>query len=118
MSTLSQYTTTDEPDHEIAKRVIASTLANEARGKANAISSADLADRTPVSASTVRDLVPQVMAEYCLPIGDSNGYFIIEDREEYARQVDRKIRQAETSRERARLISSTFNRTQGGKFND
>ena len=113
MTTLNQYTQTNELDHELAKRVIARTLANEARGRPNAISSADLAERTPVSASTVRDLIPEVMREYCLPVGMANGYFVIERKAEYARQVDRQLRQAETSRERARLISSTFNRTNG-----
>ena len=115
-TTLSDHTTTDEPAHEHAKRTIARTLATDARGRENAVSSADLAERTPVSASTVRDLIPEVMDEYRLPIGDSNGYFVIEDIEEYARQVDKKVRQSQTSLDRARLISATFNtrRFRGG----
>lgn len=113
MSTLEAYTDTDSTDHDRAKRTIATTLANEARGREHAISSTDLADRTPVSASTVRDLIPVVMDEYQLPIGTANGYFVIESKAEYARQVDRQIRQAETSRERARLISATFNTANG-----
>lgn len=108
------YTDTDAPAHDRAKRTIAQTLANDAHGRENAISSAALAERTPVSASTVRDLVPQVMAEYGLPVGTSNGYFVIQTDDEYDRQVERQLKQAETSRQRALLIGRTYNQSSFG----
>lgn len=120
--TLDDYTTTDASDHELAKQQLAMTLTNQARGKANAISSTALAqrldeamgaDRAP-GPSTVRDLIAEVREEYRLPIGSANGYFVIEDREEFERQVERQRRQAETSRETARAIAAAWNRGGGG----
>ena len=119
---LSHYTDTDEPAHERAKRTIARVLANDHRGRYreengeqvdNTISSADLAERTPVGASTVRDLIKEVRREYRLPIGNANGYFVIETREEFVRQVQRQERQAETSLETARDMAAAWNRNGG-----
>ena len=107
---LTDHTTTDEPAHERAKRIIARTLATDHRGCDNTISSADLAERTPVGASTVRDLIKEVRREYRLPIGNANGYFVIETREEFVRQVQRQERQAETSLQTAREIAAAWNR--------
>jgi hypothetical protein len=115
MSDVDQHTTTDATDHELAKQQIAMTLTNQARGKANAISSTDLAARTPVAASTVRDLIAEVRREFRLPIGSANGYFIITDEEEFSRQVERQKRQAETSRQTARDIAAAWNRGGGGE---
>lgn len=111
---LAQHTDTGESDHEKAKRRIAEALVNEARGRDNAISSSDLADRTPVSASTVRDLIRDVRREYRLPIGNANGYFVIEASEEFARQVEKQKQRAETSRETARDIAKAWNQDKAG----
>lgn len=109
MSDVSEYTETDDSDHEKAKQIIARTLQMNAQGRDNAISSKELAHRTPVSASTVRDLVPEVRREYRLPIGSSNGYFIIENADEFGRQVERQLNQAERSRQTAQEIAAAWN---------
>lgn len=116
-TTLSDYTTSDRTDHERAKSVIMTALTNGAVGKANAIPSGELAEMTAerncaVSASTVRDLVPEVRREYRLPIGSSNGYFIIDSQEEFVKQVERQKRQAETSLQTARDIAAGWNQTE------
>lgn len=115
MSTLERYTETDADDHAEDKHTIARILVNGHSGRYtddgedNTISSRELAEHTNCSASTVRDLIPQVRREFRLPIGSANGYFVIEERDEYARQVERQLQQAETSRQTARDISAAFN---------
>lgn len=109
VSTLDTYTTTDEPDHDHAKRTIAETLQAEARGREAAISSADLAERTPVSASTVRDLVAEVRREYRLPIASADGYFLATTDDEAADFIERQKRQAEQSLRTAREFAANWN---------
>jgi len=107
---LHEYTDSDEvPDHVQARRRIRDVLRDEARGRDNAISSSDLAARTPVSASTVRDLIPQVRERWQYPIGSCpQGYFLIEDSEIFEYQVERQLRQAEQSRETAQSIARAW----------
>lgn len=108
--TLDAYTDSDRSDHEIAKARIAHVLASEHRGRYrevngervdNTISSAELAERCPVSASTVRDLIKEVRREYRLPIGNANGYFVADTPEQAREQIEKQLRQAETSRRTA-----------------
>lgn len=85
------------------------------RRREQAISSADLAERTLVSASTVRDLIKEVRREYRLPIGNcQQGYFVIADAAEATRQIERFRRQAETSRQSARDVAAAWNRQRYG----
>lgn len=106
---LDQYTTSDQTDHEIAKRAIAERLINHHRGRDAAVSSTDLAERVPVSASTVRDLIAEIRRDYNVPIGSANGYFVIDSAEELDRQITRQKRQAETSLQTARDIAAAYN---------
>lgn len=109
MSDVDQYTDSDASDHEIAKRMIAERLANHHRGKENKIASGDLADPTPVSDSTVRDLIAEVRRDYNLPIGSANGYFVIDNADELQEQVERQKKQAETSMQTARDMAAAWN---------
>lgn len=111
---LEDYTKTNRSQHEITKREIHRILQSEARGRENAVSSKSLADRVPVSASTVRDLVPEIRREMGVPIGSSNGYFIIESESELRKQVERQRRQAENSLSSARDIAGAWYQS-GGK---
>lgn len=104
-----QNAESDPPQIESAKTTLAKVLLHDHRGRENAVASQDLAEHVPIKATTVRDLIPEIMAEYRVPIGTANGYFVIEDREEFTRQVERQLEQAETSRKRAQLISAAFN---------
>lgn len=117
---LSQYTTIDRDQHEVAKGVIARTLSNEAVGRENIISSDELAERVTdalppddhMGASAVRDLIPMVRLEYRLPIGNANGYFVIDSQAEATRQIERQRKQSHTSLQRARDIAAAWNQVQ------
>lgn len=110
MSNVDQHTTTDAPDHERAKRTIAETLTNFGVGRDNAISGADLAAKTPVSASTTRDLIAEVRTDYALPVAScSDGYFVVSDVDELAEVCDRIDRTIETKRQRKRELVGAWN---------
>lgn len=123
--TLDHYTDSDRSAHELAKPVIARILANEYRGRyverdgervEQTISSADLAERVTealpegkhIGASTLRDLIPAVRLEYRMPIGNANGYFICDSKGEAREQIEKQLRQAETSRQTARDIQAAW----------
>ena len=108
---LEDHTPTDRTDHDAAKRAIATALQNDARGRDSAISGASLAERTPVSASTTRDLIAEVRREYGLPVAScSDGYFVVETADELAEVVDRIDRTIATKRERKRELTAAYNR--------
>jgi len=115
MSNVDHHTDTDASTHEQAKRALAERLANHHRGRENAVSSRELAESVPVSASTVRDLIAEIRREFNLPIGSSNGYFVIDDADELARQIDRQKRQAETSMQTAEDMAAAWNRNRRGR---
>lgn len=102
------YAESDAAKVDHARRTIALLLGRYHRGRDNAVPSKQLAEAVGLKATTVRDLIPEVMAEHDLPIGTANGYFVIEDKREYARQVKRQLRQAETSRKRAELLEEAY----------
>lgn len=106
---LADFTESDDPDHEVAKRGIVKRLRAHHRGRENAVASKTLAEGLPVSASTVRDLVREVRQEFGVPIGSANGYFIIEDLDEMERQIERQLEQAETAKQTARDITAAWN---------
>jgi len=109
MSTLDTYTDTDRTAHDRAKAAIARRLATDHRGKANAVSSRELAEGVEPKATTVRDLIPEIRREYGLPIASANGYYVAETREEAAEFIERQKRQAETSLETARQFARVWN---------
>lgn len=92
---LSQYTDSDELTHEQAVRVIANLLSG--RPYEERLSAADLADRTPVKATTIRDLIPEVRREYgvCVYSRGSQGYW---DRS--GEEVDRVLEHLEGKRDK------------------
>lgn len=108
---LAEFTDSDEPDHVVAKRTIAWKLQQHHRGRADAVSSKELAEYTPVSASTVRDLVPEVRREYGVPIASSNGYYVAETRDEATRFIERQKQQARTSKRTAEEFAKAWNRS-------
>lgn len=106
----ADHTDSGPTEHEQAKARIARELQRRYRGRDNAVSSKQLASTLPIAATTVRDLIPQIRREYDIPIGSSNGYFVIEDREELHRQVERQQEQAQTSIQTARDMAAAYNR--------
>ena len=109
MSDVDQYTDSNATDHEIAKQTLATQLAH-AEGKENAIPTRELATKVPVSESTVRDLVPEVRAQYRLPIAScSNGYYRIHSKGEFVEVMERIEGRIETAKDRQREIAKAWN---------
>lgn len=100
-----------EPQRQ-AKAIIAQILALR-QGRESAISSADLAERTPVNASTVRDLVPQIVEEYRLPIVSCpDGYYRLrpeEDHDAFVRTMERYEGQQQAAKRRMRALAAAYN---------
>lgn len=103
----------DESKIEQAKRELVWLLRN--RGPENAMSSADLADRTPVSASTVRDLVPEIRRDLGIPlVSGSGGYYEVQSHSDFVRVMEREEQAIETKRERMRELSKAWHHRQNG----
>jgi len=97
---MSQADTPTETRNERAKRIMAHLLPDYHRGRENAISSSDLAEHTPVGASTLRDLIKEVQREYCIPIGSCRqGYYVVVDRQDYLRRIQSKRSEIQTHEE-------------------
>lgn len=105
---LSKHTKSDQSDHNTAKEIIAKELRNRT-GKANAISSKGLAEQTPVSASTVRDLIPEVRREFYLPIASGNGYYLIDDQSTFLEVMDQIEAEIETRKQTQRELAKVWN---------
>jgi len=108
MSDVDQYTRTDATDHELAIQTLARTLARH-QGKDNAISGQALAEKTPVSASTVRDLIPEVRNRYRMPVAScSKGYYRISSQDEFVEVMERIEQRVATAKERQREIARAY----------
>lgn len=89
--------------HEVAKHTVAATLSG--RGYDDRISGRELAARTPVSQSTVRDLVAELRRDGMAVVSFGSGYFEIQSdatlREAMARQERAQQRARETQQQLA-----------------
>ena len=93
------------------RQTVLNTLLTEARGYDNRVSAKALAERTTVSASTVRDIVRELQREFDVPVASlGNGYFLIESPEELDRVVESYREEIATKRERMRRITAVYNR--------
>jgi len=107
--TLDQYTQSDQTDHEKAKVAIYNRL-RRTHDKADAVSSKELAELTPVSSSTVRDLVKEVRSEYSIPVVScSQGYYRVTDVDDLARQIDRIDDEIATREQTKRELTAAWN---------
>lgn len=86
---LEQHTETDRTDHEIAKAQLRGTLLTECIGQPNATSGKELAAETPVSSSTIRDLIKELRAEGIPVFSLGNGYFVINSAAEFRTCIER-----------------------------
>lgn len=110
-----EHAIADESKIEQARRELVWLL--RGRTREEAISSAALAEQMPVSASTVRDLVPEVRAELGIPlVSGSGGYYEVQDHDDFLRVMDREQATIERKRERMRDLSAAWNtRRYGGR---
>ena len=104
-----EYARADVSKIEVAKQRVASDL--EGRKRENAVSSKALAERTPVSASTVRDLVPEIRREYELPVvSGPRGYYEVQEHGDFLRVMEREQHAIETKQQRMRELSKAWNK--------
>lgn len=107
-SSSTEHADSEPRDIQLAKTIIAKALSMRP-GKEKAISSQDLADRTPVKATTVRDLIPEIIAEYHIPIASCpNGYYRISDHDEFAREARRYESQRESAKRRLSTLAQAY----------
>ena len=113
MSTLEEYTDTDAGQHRSAKHTIARIL-ERCRGRDAAVSSSDLAEAVDPAATTVRDLIPEIRREECLPIvACSAGYYVIDDAEDFEHHVGRIDDEIDTRMQTKRDLARAWNRERG-----
>ena len=85
---LDDHTISDESDHVVAKRTLRNVLLTQAYGYDDRMSGADLAEFTPVSESTVRDLIGELRAEGTPVYSFGSGYFVVSNRAELERCLE------------------------------
>jgi len=119
MSTLSDFTESQRQYRQYVDRddaidddrkTVLNVLLADARGYDNRVSAKDLAARTTVSASTVRDIVTELRVEFGVPVASlGNGYFVIGDADELERVLQSYRDEIATKRERMAEITAAFN---------
>lgn len=107
---LEEHTESDRTDHEIAKLELARMLSG--RTYEDRISATDLAQHVPVAASTVRDLVGELRADYGIAAySRGSGYYEIQTADELAEVLGKIDDQIETRQETKRELTAAYNRT-------
>ena len=102
---LEDHTETDKPDHEVAKSALRRVLISECHGKENAMSGKALAAQTPVSSSTIRDLIGELRRDEGIPVYSlGQGYFVISDADEFRECVERIDKEIKTRQETKREL--------------
>ena len=109
---LEEHTNTDRPAHEVAKSKLRRTLLSECIGREHAKSGKALAAETPVSSSTIRDLIGELRRGEQIPVYSlGQGYFVIDSAdlyEECVKRIDEEIRtKQETKRELYEAVTNS-----------
>lgn len=105
---------TPAPDVTTAKKQIAAKL-NDHTTRDNAISSQALADYTGLKPTTVRDAIKEIRREYGVPVVSCTaGYYVVDSREEFERQLDRIDAEIQTRRETKRELTAAWNQHNTG----
>lgn len=102
---LDDHTDTDRPAHEVAKSQLRRTLLSECLGRENAMSGKELAAQTPVSSSTIRDLIGELRRDENIPVYSlGQGYFVIRSSDEFQACISRIDDEIETRQETKRQL--------------
>jgi len=109
MSRAAHHAESDEVTVHQAKDQIARLLSNNP-GREDAISSRALGEKVGLKATTVRDLIKEIRAEYELPIVScSRGYYVISSVDELEREIGRIDDEIDTKRETKQELTRAFN---------
>lgn len=104
----TDYAQSQPDDIQRAKEIIATILARRP-GEDAAISSQELADRTPVKSTTVRDLIPKIVREHRIPVGSCrHGYYRIETHEEFVAEMETYESQRKAATDRMERLSQAY----------
>lgn len=95
---------------------VRSILAEHAVGREHATSGSDLAEHVPLKPTTVRDIIAELRDDpQGPPIGQcSQGYYIIDDRDELDEWVESVHEEIATKRERLQANVKSYNRRKHG----
>lgn len=108
MTETAKYADSPGDDVERAKEIIAAIIARRP-GEDSAISSEDLADRTPVAATTVRDKIPDVIEEYNIPVATcSDGYYRADTHDAFVAEMKQYESQRKAAEERMEALAVAY----------
>jgi len=113
MTTRSEhYADSNATTVRYSRRVVHRALVTGHVGRENAISGADLATFVPVAETTVRDVIAELRDDPSAPPidGCADGYYVISNREELSRYVDRVTEEIATKEDRLQANVRAFNR--------
>jgi biotin operon repressor len=103
------YVESTDAEIDADRRTLLNTLLESARGYDNRLSARDLAERTGINRSTVRDVVIELRDEFGVPVGNvGSGYFVVETDAELNRVVEYYEGEIQTKRERLETIQRTY----------
>lgn len=92
--------------HDVAKHIVATTL--RGRGYEDRISGRELAAKTPVAESSVRDLVAELRADGMAVTSFGSGYFEIQTEARFREAMARQERAREKARQTQQQLSAAF----------
>jgi len=101
---LEDHTETNQTAHEVAKRKLRYILLNGCIGRENAMSGKALAQETPVSSSTIRDLIKELRSEGVPVVSLGQGYFVINTSSEFSKVIERIDSEIQTRQETKREL--------------
>jgi len=111
-ATYKQFADTDPKEIEQDKLEILDALLT-AKGYENRRSAKELAERTTIAPSTVRDAIIELREQYSVPVANrGTGYFLITDENELQSILDYYQKEIETKQQRKRAITQAYNTTQ------
>lgn len=101
-----QYAESSTEQIDADRETLLNALLQEARGYGNRLSAKQLAERTGINDSTIRDAIIELRSEFSVPIGNvGSGYFVIETPQERERVLSYYDDEIETKQERRQEIA-------------
>lgn len=103
------YVKSADGEIDTDRRDILNTLLDHARGYEERLSARDLAEKTDINDSTVRDVIIELREEFGVPIANiGTGYFVVESDAELESVRDYYEGEIETKRKRLQTIQRTY----------
>lgn len=107
MTELEQYTESDRSDHELAKAQLRRDLSRT--DSDNTLTGKELAERVPVSVSTVRDLIQELRRDGLPVWSEGRGYYVIQSAAELDRAIESIREEIDTKEQTMQELCAGFN---------